>query len=100
MTFTWRADDENGDELQYDILYRREGETAWKTLKRGLAEQILVWDTISVPNGTYVLRVVASDAPSNPAATALTGQLDSTTFDIDNSPPVVRVSGVRREGSR
>ena len=32
LTFVWRADDENRDDLIYDIFYRREGETAWKAL--------------------------------------------------------------------
>ena len=27
QTLVWRADDENEDELVYDVLYRREGET-------------------------------------------------------------------------
>ena len=44
----------NDDDLTYDILYRREGETSWKALKRNLTDPILVWDTTSVPNGTYV----------------------------------------------
>ena len=35
MTFVWRADDENGDDLSYDVFYRREGDTSWKLLKRG-----------------------------------------------------------------
>lgn len=100
MTFVWRADDENGDELHYDVLYRREGEITWKVLKQGLTDEILVWDTTSVPNGTYVLRVVASDAASNPPPTALTGHLDSNTFDIDNTPPVVHIGNIRREGTR
>ena len=59
-----------------------------------------MWDTTSVPNGTYVLRVVASDAPSNPPGAALSGEADSTTFDVDNTPPAIRVTGVRREGTR
>ena len=100
MTFVWRADDENNDELQYDVLYRREGETSWKALKRALTDPILVWDTTSVPNGTYVLRVVASDAMANPPGNALNGHMDSTSFDIDNAPPTIAVTGVRREGSR
>lgn len=100
MTFVWRADDENNDELQYDVLYRREGETTWKTLKRGLVDPLLVWDTTSVPNGTYVLRVVASDASANPPGSALNGHMDSTSFDIDNAPPTITVTGVRREGGR
>src|SRR5581483_7327818 len=70
----WKADDENDDELAYDILYRREGETSWKTLRKGMTESILVWDTNTVPNGTYFVKVVASDAPSNPLSTALAGE--------------------------
>jgi hypothetical protein len=100
MTFVWRAEDENNDELQFDVLYRREGETAWKALKRGLTDPILVWDTTSVPNGTYVLRVVASDSSANPPGHALNGHMDSTSFDIDNGPPTIGVTAVRREGGR
>jgi hypothetical protein len=100
LTFVWRAEDENRDDLSYDVEYRQEGETAWKPLKRGLTDAILVWDTTSVPNGRYVLRVVASDSPSNSPATALTGAIESTTFEIDNTPPSVTVSAVRRDGPR
>ena len=100
LTFVWRAEDDNRDELGYDVQYRREGETAWKLLKRGLTDPILVWDTTSVPNGRYILRIVASDAPSNAPATALTGAMESTAFEIDNLPPAITVTAVRREGSR
>jgi len=100
LTFVWRAEDDNRDELSYDVQYRREGETAWKVLKRGLTDPILVWDTTSVPNGRYILRIIASDAPSNSPATALTGAMESTAFEIDNLPPVITVTSVRREGSK
>jgi len=99
-TLQWRADDENGDEIVYDILYRREGETAWKVLRRAVSDTILVWDTNTVPNGSYFVKVVASDGPSNPAATALTGELESTAFDIDNVPPVISVAGARLDRGR
>ncbi len=100
LTFIWRAEDGNADDLEYNVEYRLEGQTEWKTLKRALTEGILVWDTSSVPNGRYVLRVLASDAPSNAPPTALTGHLESTAFDIDNAPPVVQIQDVRPEGSR
>ena len=100
MTFVWRADDDNGDELSYDIFYRREGETSWKLLKRGMSDQILVWDTTSVPNGRYTVRIVASDAPSNSAGSALSGARESTAFAIDNVPPVITVTSVRRDNGR
>jgi hypothetical protein len=100
QTFVWRADDDNDDELRYNILYRREGDTGWKTLKTDLSETIFVWDTTSVPNGTYVIKIVASDAPSNTASAALEGELESSAFDIDNSPPTITVSGSRASGNR
>jgi len=100
LTFMWRADDENRDELIYDVEYRREGDTSWKPLKRGLADTILVWDTTSVPNGRYVVRVVATDSPSNSPTTALTGDMESSAFDVDNLPPSITVTAARREGTR
>src|SRR4029077_10758071 len=73
QTLVWKADDENEDDLLYDVLFRREGEPAWKTLRKAISDAILVWDTTTVPNGTYFVKIVASDAPSNPAGTTLSG---------------------------
>ena len=100
QAFSWKAEDDNDDKLQYDVLFRRETDTTWKAVRRGVTDQLFVWDTTSVPNGTYLVKVVASDAPSNPPGSALTGEADSTTFDVDNTPPVVRFTGVRAEGGK
>jgi hypothetical protein len=100
LTFIWRAEDENRDDLQFDLQYRREGDTAWHTLKQALTDSIFVWDTTSVPNGRYTVRVLASDTASNSPTTALTGELESTAFDIDNTPPVITVAASRRDGGR
>jgi flavin-binding protein dodecin len=54
-----------------------------------LTDPVLAWDTSTVPNGRYVIRVTASDAPSNPAALALTGEKESAPVDVDNTPPQV-----------
>src|SRR5436309_5863781 len=64
QTLVWKADDENDDDLIYDVLYRREGETTWTAVRRAVTEPILVWDTTTMPNGTYFAKVVASDAPT------------------------------------
>jgi len=100
LTFVWRAEDENRDDLLFDILYRREGETTWRPLKRSLKDAIFVWDTTSVPNGRYLVQIVASDVPSNSPDLALTGSMESSTFEVDNTPPIVTVTGLRREGPR
>jgi sugar lactone lactonase YvrE len=99
-TLQWRADDDNDDELAYEVQYRREGESGWKVLREDVRETILVWDTTTVPNGTYFVRIIASDGPSNSATTTLTGELDSHAFDIDNTPPVVSGAGARLDGAR
>ena len=100
QTFVWRAEDANDDELRYNVLYRREGETVWKALKTDLEEAIYVWDTTSVPNGTYVVKVVASDEATNTPGAALEGELESSAFDIDNGPPAVVVNSSRSANGR
>ena len=82
------------------MSYRREGETAWKALKRGMWDPIFVWDTTSVPDGTYVVRVTASDVPSNAPATALAGDMESAGFDIDNTAPRIESQPATRAGAR
>jgi hypothetical protein len=100
QTIAWRAEDDNSDRLQYDVSYRREGETGWKGLKRGTWDAIFVWDTTSVPDGTYMIRITASDAPSNAPATASTGEKESVSFDIDNTPPRIETQASTKNGGR
>jgi hypothetical protein len=96
----WKADDENDDRLLFDILYRREGETNWKVLHRGLTDPIFVWDTTSVPDGTYFVKVSASDSLSNSPGDALVGELESVSFDIDNTAPTIELRPATRAGAR
>lgn len=100
QTFAWKAEDDNNDELSYDVFYRREGDTSWRALKNDLRDTLLVWDTSSVPNGSYVLKVSASDRKANPAELSLAGELESSSFEIDNVAPSVHIGAQRREGTR
>lgn len=87
QTLSWKAEDPNQDALTYDLLFRRAGESAFRPLRRGLTEQVYAWDTMSLPDGRYVVKVVASDALSNPESLALGGERESGSFDVDNTPP-------------
>jgi sugar lactone lactonase YvrE len=89
QTLSWRADDPNGDTLSYDVHYRRVGDDRYRLLRKGLTDAVLAWDTSTVPNGRYLVKVVASDAPSNPETLALSGDKESSLFDVDNTPPTV-----------
>jgi hypothetical protein len=59
-----------------------------------------VWDTTSVPDGTYFVRITASDAPTNAPDTALAGEMESQSFDIDNTPPRIETQPAARAGAR
>ena len=89
-TFSWQAEDPNGDALLFDVHYRAQGEDAWRLLRAGLSEPVFAWDTATVPSGRYQLRVTATDAPANPRALALTQAKETTTFEVDNTPPTIK----------
>lgn len=99
QSFSWRSDDDNDDRLRYDISYRRTDDTAWHLLRRQTDEQLLTWDTTAVPDGTYVIKVSASDAPSNVPSAALSGELESEAFEVDNAAPAITVVQSTREGT-
>jgi len=94
QTFSWKAEDPNGDTLSYEVQYRRVGESRFRILRRDLSEPVLAWDTTTVPNGRYVVRIAASDAPSNPESLALSADKESGAFEVDNTPPVVTAQPV------
>ena len=100
QTFVWRAADKNGDPLDYTIFYRREDETAWHLLRSSVRDTVFAWDTSSVPDGAYRVKVTASDARSNAPDTALIGERESPVFDVDNSAPRIEVAAVRDAGGR
>jgi len=101
QTIVWKAEDPDGDRLSYRLQYRREGETTWRDLRSDLIDTVWVWDTTSVADGRYVVRVLASDEAANPSDRVLAGERESDPIDIDNTPPVVtpeiarQPSGVR-----
>jgi hypothetical protein len=96
QTIAWKADDDDSDKLTYSLQYRREGETAWRDLKAGLSDGIFVWDTTTVPDGRYVVRIRASDSPSNPADRALVGEQESDVVNVDNTPPTITIQTTRQ----
>ena len=100
QTFVWTARDPNKDALSFDVLYRSETDLSWNPLRTGIADSIFTWDTTSVPDGTYIVRIVASDAQSNTPGAALTGLAEGTPFDIDNSPPRITIDPPRSEDTQ
>jgi hypothetical protein len=92
QTLAWRAEDADGDRLTYDVAYRREGETAWHQWRERTVDPLIVWDTTTVPDGRYSIRITASDGASNTADRALAGARESAAFDVDNTGPVITIA--------
>src|SRR6266550_3489606 len=89
QSVVWTAHDENDDEMRYAVYFRGEHELEWKLLKENLEQKFYSWDTTALPDGAYYLKVVATDAGSNPPALALKTERESERFEVDNTPPVV-----------
>ncbi len=95
-TVTWLANDPNDDKLVYDVFYRGQSETLWKLLREDVRENVIAWDTAAMPDGRYNLKVVASDRPSNPMELALSGERESRSFQVDNTPPSISAAQATR----
>jgi hypothetical protein len=96
---SWLANDPDQDDLSYTVYFRGEGESEWKLLQEKLRQNYLQLNPDSLPDGTYRLRVVASDGEQNPAATARTVERVSAPFLVDYSSPQVEWVGVQRSGT-
>ncbi|GAC1471475.1 MAG: hypothetical protein NVSMB9_17700 [Isosphaeraceae bacterium] len=90
MTLRWEVSDPNDDELNYTLQLRKTGWPDWVNLnERPISEKTYAWDTTSVPPGTYRVRLIATDRPSNSASDALTREKTSETFIVDHEGPEV-----------
>ncbi|HEX4004115.1 MAG TPA: hypothetical protein VHX36_15800 [Candidatus Acidoferrales bacterium] len=85
----WNAHDDNDDDLVFSVYYRGEAEQSWRLLKDGLKQKYYSWDTATMPDGAYYVKIVASDAPSNPPDQALSADRESDRFQVTNTPPQI-----------
>lgn len=93
-----RANDANGDELEYSIYYRRTGDEKWIRLADKQAEPMYSWDTLGVRDGVYDVKIEVSDAKSNPPGTAMTAEKIVRGVIVDNTAPVVTDLLVKPDG--
>ncbi len=87
----WRASDKDGDALVYRLFYQADGDQAWVPafMDKPLKKTEYSWNTESIPDGWYRIKVVASDEESNPAGEALTDEKISDLVKVDNTRPQV-----------
>ncbi|MFZ0535514.1 MAG: hypothetical protein WA261_20065 [Candidatus Sulfotelmatobacter sp.] len=94
----WNVHDENDDQLVYSIYYRGDGQKRWLLLKDDINDKAYSFDASLLPDGGYVVKVVASDAPSHSPGEALTASKESRRFEVDTTPPRIENLSATAEG--
>ncbi|MDD8019881.1 MAG: hypothetical protein PHU81_01660 [Acidobacteriota bacterium] len=89
-TITWEASDGNDDELSFKVYIRAEKDQNWRLMEAGLTGKVFSFDTRNYPDGTYLIKVEASDLPANPSGTEKKAEKISSPLVVDNSLPEVK----------
>lgn len=87
---TWDVQEPDNDQLLFDLYFKKAGEMNWQPLARDIrGKNIYTWETNSIADGKYQIKISASDILSNPKEKALQSALISQPFPIDNTRPVI-----------
>jgi hypothetical protein len=95
---SWKVDNPDSDELRYRVQFRREGQGRWIDAMPAddvLTKAELDWDTAPLPEGTYRIRIDASDEIANPPGAVTHHALESAPVLVDNTPPVFKTLAVQ-----
>jgi hypothetical protein len=90
----WKINNPDKDRIEYKLFFQPEGTKKWIRIKtpEPVTKTKFSWDTVSMPDGWYRIKVVATDAPSNPPEEAVEATGVSERFLVDNRPP--QISGL------
>ncbi len=87
---SWKAEDPNQDVLVYEIQIRHEKEKSFWSIKKDLKRKSFTWDSRTLPDGKYQIKLIASDRTNNPLNLAKKAERISNLFIVDHTPPEVR----------
>jgi len=94
LKVTWEVENPDGDPLSYRVYLRTELGVNWRRISgtKALSKAEFIWDTETVADGYYRLKVVASDEGGNGPTSTLLGHRVSERLLVDNRKP--RFSGL------
>jgi len=105
LSMTWEAENPDDDRLRYRLFFRNEAHAQWLPVLREheiLEQTEYEWDTRTLPDGFYRLRVEASDEGSNPVSFAKRSEATSAPLLVDNHGPEIadlKVQGKELSGA-
>ena len=95
---SYKAGDENDDKLIYKLDFRKIGRTNWIEVKDKIETDSYEWDSKTVEDGRYEIRVTTSDERGNSETTRLTAGRISEPIVVDNTGPVIRRYAIEKSG--
>ena len=89
LKVAWEVENPDGDPLAYRVYLRTELGVNWRRISghAALNKAEFEWDTETVGEGLYRIKVVASDEGGNGPGTTLRGELISERILVDNRKP-------------
>jgi len=93
---SYKAEDDNGDDLIYRIDFRKLGRTSWIELEDELETDSFEWNGKTVEDGRYEIRITVDDQRSNSSATKLTGSRISDPVIVDTTGPVIQAYSIEQ----
>jgi hypothetical protein len=88
QTLIWEAEDPNGDDLSYELSFRRDGsDEDWLPMADDLDKTNYSFDAAALPDGTYRFLLRAADGTGAGGDEGLTSERMSEAVVVDNSVP-------------
>ena len=88
-TFRWAAEDADRDRLRYTVELRSDADDAWVPLATELTADYFSWDTRSVPDGDYRVRLTVDDGLDRAVDETLYDRQESALLTRDNTRPEI-----------
>ncbi|MFO8058232.1 MAG: hypothetical protein R6V10_13140 [bacterium] len=92
----WKTNNPDEDPLLYRLYFQPEDADTWIPIetREPLTKTMFEWETESVPDGWYRIKVVATDTPVNPPSQARSAEGVSERFLVDNHAPEIKMLAV------
>ncbi len=91
---SYSAKDDNADKLIYKIDFRKIPRTNWIQVEDEIEKDTFEWDSKTVEDGRYEIRVTTSDQRANTPESALTASRISEPIVVDNTGPVIESASI------
>lgn len=98
VKISWKVDNPDHDELRYRLHYRIDGQQTWRSVLKPaekLTKTDYDWDVSALPEGTYRIKVDATDEMANPPDKVTSHSLESATVVVDTTAPVFKALSIQ-----